>query len=123
MSIWCARYNWSSYLYWTLMKVMKWLRGSLDGESEDEELVFEGDTLTWGAIARAFGVGESSKQTRATTSRVRSKDSTSTSNTIHLIDEEDTYSEKIEEDAYEYKSGGKDDEDVDLLVLDVENDF
>ncbi|GFZ18865.1 hypothetical protein Acr_27g0006040 [Actinidia rufa] len=90
---------------------------------EDEELVFEDDTLTWGAVARASGVGESSKQTRTTTSRVRSKGSTSISNTIHLIDEEDTSSEETEEDAEEYKSNGEDDEDVDLLVVDVEDDF
>ncbi|GFY91114.1 hypothetical protein Acr_07g0013100 [Actinidia rufa] len=102
----------------------EWLYGSLDGESdEDEELVFEDDTLTWGAVARASGVGESSKQTRTTTSRVRSKGSTSISNTIHLIDEEDTSSEETEEDAEEYKSNGEDDEDVDLLVVDVEDDF
>ncbi|GFY83309.1 hypothetical protein Acr_03g0000830 [Actinidia rufa] len=101
----------------------EWLYGSLDGESdEDEELVFEDDTLTWGAVARASGVGESSKQTRTTTSRVRSKGSTSISNTIHLIDEEDTSSEETE-DAEEYKSNGEDDEDVDLLVVDVEDDF
>ena len=44
------------------MKVNEWLHGRLDGESdEDEELVFEDDTLTWGAVARASGVGESSK--------------------------------------------------------------
>ena len=101
----------------------EWLRGRLDGESdEDEELVFEDDTLTWGAVARASGVGESSKQTRATTSRVRSKGSTSTSNTIHLIDEEDVDSEETEEDAEGYKSGDEN-EDVDLLVVDVEDDF
>ena len=101
----------------------EWLRGSLDGESDgDEELVFEDDTLTWGAVARASGVGENSKQTRATTSRVRSKGSTSTSNTIHLIDEEEAGSEETEEDAEGYKSGDED-EDVDLLVVDVEDDF
>ena len=101
----------------------EWLRGRLDGESdEDEELVFEDDTLTWGAVARASGVGESSKQTRATTSRGRSKGSTSTSNTIHLIDEEEAGSEETEEDAEGYKSGDED-EDVDLLVVDVEDDF
>ena len=101
----------------------EWLRGRLDGESdEDEEFVFEDDTLTWGAVARASGVGESSKQTRATTSRGRSKGSTSTSNTIHLIDEEEAGSEETEEDAEGYKSGDED-EDVDLLVVDVEDDF
>ncbi|GFY97628.1 hAT dimerization domain-containing protein [Actinidia rufa] len=101
----------------------EWLRRRLDGESdEDEELVFENDTLTWGAVARASGVGESSKQTRATTSRVRSKDSTSTSNTIHLMDEEEAGSEETEEDAEGYRSGDED-EDVDLLVVDVEDDF
>ncbi|GFY91588.1 hypothetical protein Acr_07g0017840 [Actinidia rufa] len=100
----------------------EWLRGSLDGES-DEELVFEDDTLTWGAVARASEVGESNKQTRATTSRVRSKGSIFTSNAIHLIDEEETYSEETKEDAEGYKSGSEDDEYIDLLVVDVEDDF
>ncbi|GFZ00364.1 hAT dimerization domain-containing protein [Actinidia rufa] len=101
----------------------EWLCGRLDGESdEDEELVFEDDTLTWGAVARASGVGERSKQTRATTSRIRSKGSTSTSNTIHLMDEEEAGSEETEEDAEGYKSGDED-EDLDLLVVDVEDDF
>ncbi|GFZ08786.1 hypothetical protein Acr_20g0005940 [Actinidia rufa] len=35
----------------------------------------------------------------------------------------DTSSEETEEDAEEYKSNGEDDEDVDLLVVDVEDDF
>ncbi|GFS45793.1 hypothetical protein Acr_00g0098260 [Actinidia rufa] len=84
----------------------------LDGESDkDEELVFEDDTLTWGVVARVYGVGESRKQTRATTSRVRSKNSTS--NTLHLINEE-------EEDIEGFKSVDEDDEDIDLLVVDVE---
>ncbi|GFS35803.1 hypothetical protein Acr_00g0042150 [Actinidia rufa] len=100
----------------------EWLCGRLDGESdENEELVFEDDALTWGVVARASGVRESSKQTRATTSRIRSKGSTSTLNTIHLIDEEEAGSEKTE-DADEYKYGDKA-EDVDLLVVDVEDDF
>ena len=34
-----------------------------------------------------------------------------------------TYSEETEEDAEGYKSGGEDDEDIDLLVVDVEDDF
>ncbi|GFZ01654.1 hypothetical protein Acr_15g0002630 [Actinidia rufa] len=73
-------------------------------------------------FTRASGVGERSKQTRATTSRIRSKGSTSTSNTIHLMDEEEAGSEETEEDAEGYKSGDED-EDVDLLVVDVEDDF
>ncbi|GFY96833.1 hAT dimerization domain-containing protein [Actinidia rufa] len=78
---------------------------------------------TYGVVARASGVEESIKQTRATTSRVQSKDFTSTSNTIHLIDEEDATSEDTEEKAKGYKSSGKDDEDADLLVVDIEDDF
>ncbi|GFZ11863.1 isopropylmalate dehydrogenase 2 [Actinidia rufa] len=67
-------------------------------------------------FTRASGVRESGKQTRATTSRVRSTGSTSTLNTIHLIDEEEAGSEETEEDAEGYKSGDED-EDVDLLVM------
>ena len=51
------------------------------------------------------------------------KGSISTSNTIHLINEEKTHYDETEEDAEGYKSGSEDDEDVDLLMVDVENDI
>ena len=40
-----------------------------------------------------------------------------------MIKDEETGSEEIEEDAKGYKYGGKNDEDVDLFVVDVEDDF
>ena len=36
-------------------------------KKSDEEFVFDDDTLTWVKVAITFEVGESSKQTRATT--------------------------------------------------------
>ena len=41
---------------------------------EDDEFVFDDDILTWGDVAIASGVGESSQRTRATsTSRATPK--------------------------------------------------
>ena len=78
----------------------------VDGES-DEELVFENDTLTWGAVARTYGVRESSKQTKATTSKVDQR--------VLLLHQmqfiwlmKKRHFEETEEDAEEYKSGGED---------------
>ena len=66
--------------------------------------MFDDDTLTWVKVVRTSEVGEISKQTRATTSRIPSKDSTSTS--LQLIDEEKAGYEKPKEDAERYKSVG-----------------
>ena len=60
---------------------------------EDDEFVFDDDILTWGDVAIASGVGESSKQTRATsTSRATPRVSKS-SNVLQLVDEEDASSD------------------------------
>ena len=50
------------YLYRTIDESNEWLRGRLDGESdEDEELMFEYDTSTLGVVARVSAVGKSRK--------------------------------------------------------------
>jgi hypothetical protein len=105
----------------------EWLRGRMDGESdEDDEPVFEDDTLTWSDVARASGVRESNKTTRATTSRARANTSKgSTSTPLQMIDEEEVDSEETEEEEDEegYKSGdGGEDEELDLLSVDSDDD-
>ncbi|RWR87921.1 hypothetical protein CKAN_01688500 [Cinnamomum micranthum f. kanehirae] len=102
----------------------EWLLGRIDRElDEDDELVFDDDILTWGDIATASGVGESSQRTRVTsTSRARAtpRDSKS-SNVLQLEDEEEAGSETDEEDVDGYKSNDEE-EDSDLLGADVEDD-
>jgi hypothetical protein len=98
----------------------EWLRGVLDGESdEDNEAVFGDTSLTWGDVARASGAGESSNATRSTT-RARAR----ATNPIDIIDEEETNSEETEEEEDEegYKSADEDEEDVDLLGIEIDDD-
>ncbi|RWR88537.1 hypothetical protein CKAN_01755600 [Cinnamomum micranthum f. kanehirae] len=87
-----------------------------------DEFVFDDDILTWGDVATASGVGESSQRTRATsTSRATPRVSNS-SNVLQLVDEEDASLDDIdEEDVDGYKSNDKE-EDYDLLGVDVEDD-
>ena len=68
----------------------EWLIGRMDAETdEDNELVFGNDTLTWGEVARASRVQESSQRTRSTPStRVTPR---FTRLTTGLIDEEDNF--------------------------------
>ena len=42
----------------------EWLLGRMDGDSDDDALVFEDDNLTWAAVARASGVDEPNYYTR-----------------------------------------------------------
>ena len=37
----------------------EWLLGRMEDDSDDDDLVFEGDTLTWPAVAQACGANES----------------------------------------------------------------
>ena len=76
------------------MKVMRGWLGRMDTElDEDDEFVFDDDILTWGDVAIASGVGESSQRTRATsTSRATPRVSKS-SNVLQLVDEEDASSD------------------------------
>ncbi|RWR93421.1 hypothetical protein CKAN_02267000 [Cinnamomum micranthum f. kanehirae] len=101
----------------------EWLLGRIDRElDEDDEFVFDDDILTWGDIAIASGVGESSQRTRATsTSRARSTPRvTRSSSGLQLVDEEES-EETDEEDVDGYKSNDEG-QDYDLLGVDVEDD-
>ena len=48
----------------------EWLLGTMDENSEEEDLVFEGDDLTWSAVSRATEANEPTYATRGV-SRVR----------------------------------------------------
>nr|DAD45738.1 TPA_asm: hypothetical protein HUJ06_003968 [Nelumbo nucifera] len=94
----------------------EWLLGEMDGA--EDELVFQGDSLTWGDVARASGVEEPPRYTRSrgssTTSQLRAKwpkltnsKRPSTSNSqLHLEDEDEfDIEEKTEEENMDdYKS-------------------
>ncbi|KAL6543367.1 hypothetical protein OROHE_010887 [Orobanche hederae] len=45
----------------------EWLTGVVDGENQEDEndFVFDDDSLTWGAVARASGAGEEAYNTRS----------------------------------------------------------
>ena len=91
----------------------EWLIGRMDADTdEDNELVFGDDTLTWGEVARASGVAESSHRTRsAPSTRATPR---FTRSTTGLIDEEDVISDDAEEeDTEEYES--KDNEEDGLF--------
>ncbi|RWR74827.1 hypothetical protein CKAN_00317200 [Cinnamomum micranthum f. kanehirae] len=101
----------------------EWLLGRIDRElDEDDEFVFDDDILTWGDVATASGVGESSQRTRATTtSRARATPRvTRSSSVLQLVDEEES-EETDEEDVDGYKSNDEG-QDYDLLGVDVEDD-
>ncbi|XP_031739008.1 uncharacterized protein LOC116402801 [Cucumis sativus] len=78
----------------------EWLIGRLDDDSEeDDELVFNDDSLTWGDVSRAVGAKEPSFYSRASTSRPKTIVSCSSSSTtqrkqVNLddfdLEEEDT---------------------------------
>ena len=97
----------------------EWLSGRMDEErGEDDEPVFEDDTLTWGDVAKASGARESNKTTRATTSRG------STSHDVHFVDQDVQFEEEEEEeeDAEGYKSvGEEEDAVVDLTNADLDD--
>lgn len=105
----------------------EWLTGRVDGE-EDDEYVFEDDSLTWRDVDRAAGVGDaihdlrsrpSPRPTpRASSSRnvVGSRPSSSSApGPLTNIDEEDANSYETEDDEEAYKSL-EDDEDDDAAL-------
>ena len=47
----------------------EWLLGRMDGDSDDDTLVFEDDNLTWATVARASGADEPNYYTRRRTSQ------------------------------------------------------
>ena len=42
----------------------EWLLGTIEDDSDDDDLVFEGDTLTWAAVTEACDANESRYSTR-----------------------------------------------------------
>ena len=87
----------------------EWLIGRMDAETdEDNELVFGDDTLTWGEVARASGVQESSQRRSTPSTRETPR---FTRSTTGLIDEEDIISDEAEEEdteGYESKDNEED---------------
>ena len=98
----------------------EWLIGRLDDDSEeDDELVFDDDSLTWGDVSRAVGAKEPSFYSRASTSRAKTNVSCSSSSTtqrkqVNLddfdLEEEDTDGNKSNEGVNEDEDQFSDDE-------------
>ena len=93
----------------------EWLVGKLDENDNDEEgFVFDDESLQWGIVAEASGVGESrynsrsiSKGSTSKSTQKASKKKVSSSTPIQLIDEEEDVQildDTDEEDYEDYKS-------------------
>ena len=83
----------------------EWLIGRMEDEGAAEyDLVFEGDDLTWGDVARASGAEElrvytRAKATKTPTPKPNSRPSSSKHTpTLTLIDEEMIYSSREEDE-------------------------
>ncbi|XP_059654936.1 uncharacterized protein LOC132301724 [Cornus florida] len=86
----------------------EWLVGVINEDVDAEnELVFEDGSLTWGAVARATGVGESSHNLRSRSApRATKRTTSSCSSSLQIIDDDEANFEETEEeeDAEGYKS-------------------
>ena len=110
----------------------EWLMGKMEDEGVvEDDLVFEGDDLTWGDVARASGAEELRVYTRAKASKTptpkpKSRPSSSKHTpTLALIDEDEemVYSSGEEDkEEGEWKIDDGDDIDDDFLDLDLEAD-
>ena len=110
----------------------EWLMGRMEDEGvAKDDLVFEGDDLTWGDIARASGAEElrvytRAKATKTPTPKPNSRPSSSKhTTTLALIDEDEEmiYSSREEgEEEGEWKIDDGDDIDDDFLDLDLHAD-
>ena len=110
----------------------EWLMGRMEDEGAvEDDLVFEGDDLTWGDVARASGAEElrvytRAKATKTPTPKPNSRPSSSKHTpTLALIDEyeEMIYSSREEdEEEGEWKIDDGDDIDDDFLNLDLDAD-
>ena len=110
----------------------EWLMGRMEDEgAAEDDLVFEGDDLTWGDVARASGaeglrVYTRAKATKTPTPKPNSRPSSSKhTTTLALIDEDEEmiYSSREEdEEEGEWKIGDGDDIDDDFLDLDLHAD-
>ena len=120
----------------------EWLLGRMDGDSDDDDtFVFEGDNLTWAAVARASGADEPTYHTRRRASQgsTAKQGSTATMDKgkapasssrprgrFQLIDEDEDedeeHKEEEEEDLGDDDIGGFDDVDPEHVVLDDDDD-
>ena len=107
----------------------EWLMGRMEDEgAAEDDLVFEGDDLTWGDVARASGTEELRVYTRAkaTKTPIPKPSSSKHTPTLALIveDEEMIYSSREEdEEEGEWKIDDGDDIDDDFLDLDLDADI
>ena len=109
----------------------EWLMGRKEDEGvAKDDLVFEGDDLTWGDVARASGAEElrvytRAKATKTPTQKQNSRPSNSKHTpTLALIDEDEEmiYSSRKEDEEGEWKIDDGDDIVDDFLDLDLDAD-
>ena len=118
----------------------EWLVGEMGGDEDvaEDKLVFEDDTLTWGAVADIVGASEprtytrqqsklKNKQIATLTSTSRPSTSNNGKRTIEDEEEEanDEGSDNQEEEIYKSSSGesNNDEEDLDDLLLKNKENF
>ncbi|XP_008441704.3 uncharacterized protein LOC103485783 [Cucumis melo] len=93
----------------------EWLIGRLDDDSEEEdELVFDDDTLTWGDVSRAAEAKEPTFYSRARASEatnVSCSSSSTTQSTPKQINLDDSDQEEEDTDGYKSNEGVNEDED------------
>ena len=99
----------------------EWLMGRMEDEgAAEDDLVLEGDDLTWGDVARASGAEELRVYTRAKASKTptpkpKSRPSSSEhTRTLALIDED-------EDEEMIYSSGEEDEEEGEWKIDDVDD--
>ena len=107
----------------------EWLMGRMEHEgAAEDDLVFEGDDLTWGDVARASGAEElrvytRAKATKTPTPKPKSRPSSSKHTPLIDEDEEMIYSSGEEdEEEGKWKIDDGDDIDDDFLDLDLDAD-
>ena len=111
----------------------KWLMGRMEDEgAAEDDLVFEGDDLTWSDVARASGAEELRVYIRAKTSKTLTPKpksrpfSSKHTPTLALIDEDEEMiysSEEEDEEEGQWKIDDGDDIDDDFLDLDLNVDI
>ena len=103
----------------------EWLIGRMDGDSSDnDDLVWGDDDLSWNDVSQAMGVEEPSYSTRGVGAKGASSSKTdkgkgiASSNqkqsfapAMRLVDEEDELEEDLDEDDFGYEDVEYDDED------------
>ena len=119
----------------------EWLLGRMEEDSDEDDLVFEDDTLTWAAVAQACGANEFRYGTRGrvskstTTYKTSAKDkgkapasaSKSSRERVQLIDEDEEGEYEEDEEEEEEDIGNEDevfgnDVEPEHVVLDDDED-